>query len=122
MGALSAQPAPGEQERIAAEIERELGSRMPAVNDLGRLELTPGVLREALRLYPPVYGTGRQAVQDCTVAGIAVKRGTVVLPCITRLAGSVTPTPSFRLAGWSDPSARCRMACSRRSTSARGAA
>ena len=96
---------PEDQERVAAEIERELGGRLPQVNDLGRLELTARVLREALRLYPPVYGTGRQAVMDCTVAGITVKRGTVVLlsqDVMNHQAHWFPDPDAFRPARWLD--------------------
>jgi cytochrome P450 len=40
---------------------------------------TTAVLNETLRLYPPVYATGRQAIRHSTVAGIPVRRGTIVL-------------------------------------------
>jgi cytochrome P450 len=44
-----------------------------------RLPRTDAVLREALRLYPPVYSTGRQAIRDTVVDGTRIRRGTIVL-------------------------------------------
>lgn len=65
--------------RVAEEADSVLGDREPTAADLPRLGLVGDVLRETLRLYPPVYSTGRQAVRDCRVAGIGVPRGTVVV-------------------------------------------
>ena len=52
---------------------------VPTAEELARLPLTAAVLHEALRLYPPVYSTGRQAIRDCSAAGITIRRGTIVL-------------------------------------------
>lgn len=65
--------------RVALEVDAVLGDREPKATDLPRLVAVGDVLREALRLYPLVYSTGREATRDCTVAGIAVPKGTVVL-------------------------------------------
>jgi cytochrome P450 len=37
------------------------------------------VIREAMRLYPPAWGLGREAVAGCEVGGYHVPRGTQVL-------------------------------------------
>ena len=66
-------------DRLAAEARDVLGDGEVGPSVTRDLSLTGQVLRETLRLYPPVYSTGRQAVRDCTVAGIRVSRGTIVL-------------------------------------------
>ena len=89
--------------RVAAEVDAVLGDREPVAADLPRLVLIGDVLRETLRLYPPVYSTGRQAVRDCTVAGIAVPRGTVVLlsPAVLHRDAARFPDPdAFRPDRW----------------------
>jgi len=53
-----------------------LGDRLPAYADLPRLPFTRNVVSETMRLYPPADFLGREAVVDCTVGGIPVKRGT----------------------------------------------
>jgi cytochrome P450 len=97
--------------RLAAEVDDVLGKRPPEAADLPNLRLTAGVLREALRLYPPVYATGREAIRDCTVAGIAVRRGTVVLvsPAVMHRDPRWFPDPdAFRPDRWLDPAMAAR--------------
>ncbi|HSO28699.1 MAG TPA: cytochrome P450 [Candidatus Sulfomarinibacteraceae bacterium] len=96
---------PDVADRLAAEVDDSLGGRPPEAADLPRLRLVAGVLRETLRLYPPVYATGRQAIRDCTVAGISVRRGTVVLvsPAVTHRDPRWFPDPdAFRPDRWLD--------------------
>lgn len=89
---------------VEVEVDAVLDGRMPTVADLPRLTMVGRVLNETLRLYPPVYSTGRRAVRDCSVAGIEVRRGTVVLlsQAITHRSASRFPDPdSFRPDRWS---------------------
>src|SRR5439155_19227053 len=55
---------PPAAERLAAEVREVLGDRPPAVPDLPRLVFAERVVWEAMRLYPPVCGFGREAVPD----------------------------------------------------------
>jgi cytochrome P450 len=90
-------------ERLRVELTETLAGRPPRAADLGRLPLAEGVLREALRLYPPVYSTGRQALRDTTVAGVAVKRGVIVLTsqAVTHRDGRFFEEPdAFRPDRW----------------------
>jgi cytochrome P450 len=57
---------------LAGEIREVLGGRMPGAADLPRMKLAEAVVREALRLYPPAYAVGREAVADCTIGGYRV--------------------------------------------------
>lgn len=52
------------------------GGRTPTMEDLSRLPRTGAVVRESLRLYPPAWAFGREAVQDCEVGGYRVPAGT----------------------------------------------
>jgi cytochrome P450 len=65
--------------RLQAEVNTVLAGREPAVEDLPRLRYTEGVALEALRLYPPAYVIGREALRDCELAGYRVPRGTTIL-------------------------------------------
>jgi cytochrome P450 len=70
--------APAVQERLAAEAAAlDLGLD-EADEALPRLAYTRAVVREALRLYPPVYAIVRQARIDDDVDGIEVRAGTIV--------------------------------------------
>ena len=46
-----------------------LGGRAPTVADLPALKYTEMVVTESMRLYPPAYGLGRQAVRATEIAG-----------------------------------------------------
>ena len=65
--------------RLAEELHGVLGGRTPAVSDLPCLRYTEMVVTEAMRLYPPAYGMGRQAIRATEVAGHHVAPGTVVI-------------------------------------------
>jgi cytochrome P450 len=66
---------PAAAERLAAEVREVLGDRPPTVADLPRLTFAERVVWESLRLYPPVYGFGREAVQDTEVMGYRIPKG-----------------------------------------------
>ena len=64
---------------LEAELETVLDGRTPTASDVPRLRYTEMVALETMRLFPPVCAMGRQAVRDCTVAGVPVRAGTVLL-------------------------------------------
>ena len=66
------------QAQLAAEVHEVLGSRAATVEDLPRLRFTEQVVLEAMRLYPPAWAIGREAVQDCEIGGYAVPAGTTL--------------------------------------------
>src|SRR5262245_48514123 len=65
--------------QLAAELREVLGGRPPTVSDLPRLKYTEQVVTEAMRIYPPAWGIGREAIADCEVGGYAIPAGTTVL-------------------------------------------
>jgi cytochrome P450 len=65
--------------RLEAELREVLGGRPPTVADLPRLTHTAGIVSEALRLFPPAYALGRQAVVASEVGGYPLARGDIVL-------------------------------------------
>ncbi|HEY9284421.1 MAG TPA: cytochrome P450 [Pyrinomonadaceae bacterium] len=46
--------------------------------DLPRLRFAEAVVKESMRLYPPAWGVGREAVRDCEVGGYRIPRGAQV--------------------------------------------
>jgi cytochrome P450 len=50
------------EEKLVEELRRVLAGRAPTAADLPRLTYTDRVLREAMRLYPPVWVIGRRAL------------------------------------------------------------
>jgi cytochrome P450 len=71
--------APDIQERMNAEVIRELGDRQPGFTDMKQLTLTWNVFREALRLFPPVGFFARESAKDCPMRDKQVPRGATVV-------------------------------------------
>jgi cytochrome P450 len=65
--------------RARAEVQSQLGSRPPAVADLPRLAYLDCVVKETLRLYPPIHVGNRLAARDLEFAGCRIPAGTRVL-------------------------------------------
>ena len=65
--------------KLAAELRDALGGRAPTVSDLPNLRFTEQVITEAIRLYPPAWGFGREAIADCEIGGYAVPAGTTII-------------------------------------------
>jgi len=67
--------------RLEQELDEVLGNRTPAPADYRNLVYTRAVLDENLRLTPPLYITGRRALEDCTIGGYHIPKGTIVQVC-----------------------------------------
>jgi cytochrome P450 len=64
-------------DKLAAEVDA-LGKRPITVDDLAQLPLTLAVLEEAMRLHPPAYMTGREALEAVDVGGHRLPKGSIV--------------------------------------------
>ncbi len=73
---------PEEDARLEHELDTVLAGRSPTLEDLPRLVHTQGVLKEALRLYPPAWTVARLAERDDALLGYLVPRGTHVFASI----------------------------------------
>jgi cytochrome P450 len=79
---------PGIAQQLAAEV-RPVGMRScaSAADDLESElgikddDLLSRVIRESLRLYPPVWAIGRRATQGLRIGGTEVPKGAIVLAC-----------------------------------------
>jgi cytochrome P450 len=60
---------------LVEELREVLGDRVPIPDDLPRLRYTEMVLKEAMRLYPAVWGIGRKAIADCELGGYRIPAG-----------------------------------------------
>ena len=63
---------------LAAELQGVLGTRSPTVDDLPRLHLCEQAINEAMRLYPPAWAIGREAIHSCDIGGYLVPAGTTI--------------------------------------------
>lgn len=69
---------PEVEARLHAEVDAVLGGRAPTVEDVPRLRFTEMIVTEALRLYPPLWVIGRQALEDCDVGGYRLPAGSMI--------------------------------------------
>jgi len=61
---------------LAEELETVLGGRAPEFEDLTRLRFTEMVIKESMRLYPPVWGFSRRALGAFEIDGYRLPAGT----------------------------------------------
>ncbi|MEQ8787280.1 MAG: cytochrome P450 [Pirellulaceae bacterium] len=67
--------------KLSAELDEVLGGRAPTAADLPRLRYTEAVIKESMRLYPPAFVVGRQAVEPFQLGGRTLPVGSTVLLC-----------------------------------------
>jgi cytochrome P450 len=100
---LARHPEAGD--RLRAELHRTLGGRTPSVDDLTRLRAVGQVVQEAMRLYPPIYAFGRDAVRDVVVGGHLIPAGSsaIIAPWVTHRDPGFFPRPTeFRPERWTE--------------------
>jgi cytochrome P450 len=67
---------PEAEGKLHEELDRVLGGRVPALDDLPELKYTEMVLAESMRLYPPAWAMGRQATRDVALGPYLLPVGT----------------------------------------------
>lgn len=69
---------PDAEARLADELNDVLGDRDPTVSDTPQLRYAEAVIMETMRLYPPIFGVGRESIAACEVGGHALPAGSNV--------------------------------------------
>lgn len=69
---------PHVRELMHAELDEVLQGRVPTAADIENLPYTSAVVKESMRLYPPVMGVSRVALADDVIGGIPIRAGTNV--------------------------------------------
>lgn len=69
---------PDIRRRLEAELDDVLEGRPPTLADLPNLVFTAQVVKESMRLYPPVWIMGRRVEDDDELGGYRVPKGTYV--------------------------------------------
>lgn len=75
---------PKEEELLHQEIDSVLGDnsnedRVPTIKDISKLEYTERVFAESMRLYPPAWAIGRQAIDNCKIGKYTIPAGSSIL-------------------------------------------
>ncbi len=71
--------APAVESALHAEVDRVLGTRLPSMDDVAKLEYTRAVIAESMRLYPPAWTMGRRALESHTLGGFEIPKNALVL-------------------------------------------
>jgi cytochrome P450 len=66
-------------EKLQTELATVLDGRAATVADLPRLCYAEQVIKESMRLYPPVWGIGRETTRECEIGGHRVPKGAQIL-------------------------------------------
>jgi len=69
---------PEVEQRLHAELETVLGGQIPTADRLNDLPYTRMVVQEAMRIYPPVFGTTRHTVADDEIGGYHVPANSTI--------------------------------------------
>jgi cytochrome P450 len=64
--------------KLRTELETILGCRPVTGDDVAALPYTGAVVHESLRLYPPIWGFGRQAMRDTEFGPYRIPTGTIL--------------------------------------------
>jgi len=70
---------PEVEARMHEEIDRVLQGRDATAADYSQLNYTYRVFKESMRLYPPAYMIGREAIRDTSVGDVSVRKGEIVI-------------------------------------------
>lgn len=66
---------PEARQRVAQEYTALATEGVMDYQDLGKLDYTTRVVKEAMRLYPPAWGILREALHDTIIGGYRIKKG-----------------------------------------------
>ncbi len=70
---------PEAEAKLHEELQSVLQGRSPTMQDLDKLPYTNAVIKESMRLYPPVALLGRESTEDVTVGDYLIPKDCVVI-------------------------------------------
>ena len=70
---------PDVQARLHAELDEVLAGRPPTPDDLPRLKFTEQILTESMRLYPPIWSTGRMTFEPIELGSWHIPAGAALV-------------------------------------------
>ncbi len=72
-------------ERLKDEVRSTLGNRRPTLADLRAMPFARQVMEESMRLYPPAWVMGREALNDDEALGYPIPKNGIVIVSISNL-------------------------------------
>jgi cytochrome P450 len=94
---------PAVRAALTEELRSALNGRSPACRDQPRLPYTLAVVQETLRLYPPLWMTGRESTRACDIGGTHVPAGGLIMTsqwAVQRLLRYFPQPDEFRPERW----------------------
>jgi len=87
--------APSVRAKLDEELDRVLAGRAPSFEDVLNLVYTRMIVDEAVRLYPPIWATSREAIEDDEIMGQKVPKGSLVIvaPWLLHRHRKIWPDP-----------------------------
>jgi cytochrome P450 len=75
---------PKEEKMLHNEVDsvlddNDIDHTVPTAKDVSKLEYTQRVFAESMRLYPPAWAIGRQAIEDCKIGDYVIPAGSSIL-------------------------------------------
>jgi cytochrome P450 len=72
---------PAVERKLVAEASGVLGGALPTMAEVHRLPYAMHVIKESMRLYPPVWSLGRRVLEDDLVEGYLLPKDALVFIC-----------------------------------------
>lgn len=81
--------------RLQAEVASALDGRPPTLADLPKLPFSERVIKESMRLFPPVWSIGRSAIEEDVIGGFHIPKGSWIFmsPYLTHRDPRFWPNP-----------------------------
>jgi cytochrome P450 len=91
--------------RLVAEVDSVLAGRSATIEDMAALPYTDAVIKETMRVFPPVWAIGRETLEDLVIDGVRLPQGAQIVVAqwvLHRDARWFTDPLAFRPERWLD--------------------
>lgn len=70
---------PEVETKFREELGRVLGGRLPTFEDIPQLAYTNMIVKESMRVYPPVWAFNREPAEDVEIGGYTIRKGEMIM-------------------------------------------